>query len=128
VGVSADGRLLPERVDVDLEVRVVPVVALRPSSAVATALGAPIVLSGRVSPAPRSVGAARKAVSLEWLDPRRGAWRTILGGSTDAAGRFRMAWRFQTPGQRVRLRVRLAPERGWPLDIATSPVVVVHVR
>lgn len=128
VGVPADGRLLPERADVDLRVRVSPVVRARPSAAVAIALGAPVVIGGALSPAPRALGAGRKAVALEWLDPRRGTWRTILEGSADAAGRFRFSWRFQTPGQRVPLRVRVVPERGWPLDSAASAAMVVRVR
>ncbi|MEW6581781.1 MAG: hypothetical protein AB1416_03380 [Actinomycetota bacterium] len=128
VGVPTAEGLLPQRADVDLRVRVVPLVTLRASSLTATALGSPVVLSGRVLPAPRRLGATRKAVVLEWRDPIRRVWRPILDADAGPDGRFRFTWRFQIPGQRVPLRVRLAAERGWPLDPAVSPAVEIRVR
>jgi hypothetical protein len=128
VGVPAGGRLLPERADADLRVLVAPRVSLRTSSRHAVALGAPVVLSGRLSPAPRRVGAGRKAIVLEWRDPVRHAWRPALNASTRADGTFRLSWRFLTRGLRTRLRVRVVPERGWPLQGAVSRSVAVDVR
>lgn len=128
VGVPAGGRLLPDRGDADLRVQVVPRVTLTASSRHAVALGAPLVLSGRVTPAPRRAGAARKAIVLEWHDPVRGTWRPVVNHRTGAGGRFRLSWRFQTPGLRTRLRVRVPAERGWPLEGGVSRSLAVDVR
>lgn len=128
VGVPAEGALLPGQAEVDLRVAVVPTVTLSASSRHATALGAPIELRGRVTPAPHRVGATKKAIVLEWHDPVRGTWRPVLNHTTRADGRFRLSWRFQTPGLNTRLRVRVLPERGWPLEAAVSRSLAIRVR
>lgn len=128
VGVPADGSLLPRQAEADLRVQVVPTVTLSASSRQATALGAPIVLSGRLTPAPHRVGATRKAIVLEWLDPVRGMWRPVLNHTTGADGGFRLSWRFQTPGLRTRLRVKVPAQRGWPLEAGASRSLAITVR
>ena len=124
VGVPADGGLYPSHPHIILRVRVVPRVTLKASSLTATALGRPVTLTGRVTPAP----SRRKAIVLEWRDPQRGTWRPVLNTHTRPDGTFAVAWRFQTPGFRIPLRVRAIAERGWPLEPASSPTLVVAVR
>lgn len=128
IGVPFAGELLPRQADVGVEVRLVPEVSLRTSSRQAVALGAPVVLTGRLAPSPYRAGVPSKAIVLEWRDPTRGIWRPVLNAAAGPDGRFCVRWRFQTRGLRVPLRVRVPRERGWPYESAQSAVVAVEVR
>ncbi len=112
-----------------VRIRVRPAVTLRASTRTAVAFASPITFSGRVSPSPRTLGRpAGKTVILEWRDPVRRVWRPVTNTRTDAQGRFRIAWRFTNPGQRVPFRVTVPHELGWGLDATRSRLVTVRVR
>ncbi len=111
-----------------VRVRVRPSATLRASTRKAVALGAPVVFSGVAGPAPSLLArTAPKTVVLEWRDPARG-WRPVLNGTLGQDGAYRFEWRFQTPGQRAVMRVRLPAELGWGLETGQSAPVTVTVR
>jgi len=115
----------PTRVRVRVRARV----TLRASSHSAVAFGAPVSFTGRVTPSPRAHGqTAAKTVLLEWRDPVRRTWRPVTNARTTADGRFRIAWRFTNPGQRVPFRVTVPHELGWGLEAGRSRTITVRVR
>lgn len=110
-----------------VRVRLRPRIRLVASSHRALAFGRPIVLEGRVAPAPTAFAARRKRIVLEWRDPVRRAWRPVLNARTRADGRFRVAWRFGVRGYTIPMRIRVPAERGWALHPAVSRAVAIRV-
>ncbi|MEW6581780.1 MAG: hypothetical protein AB1416_03375 [Actinomycetota bacterium] len=105
-----------------------PRVRITVSTRRATAGGRPVVVAGRLLPAPRDLpGSPSKRVVLEWRDPLRGEWRPVVDGQASAGGRFRFTWRFGAGGFAVPLRVRVPEELGWPLEPVATPSVTVRV-
>lgn len=127
VGVPVGGRLSLRSSGPALEVKVRPRIDLQ-VSARRVAAGAPVVFFGRIDPAPRRLGVARKSVVLEWLDPLRRVWRPVLITPLRQGGSFSATWRFNVRGLTVPMRVRVPVEGGWPLLSGTSRVIPVAVR
>lgn len=127
--VASSGAIdLPTEQLTRIRVRVTPAITLRASTRSAVALGAPVVLSGRVLPSPAALGrTSTKSIVLEWHDAARG-WRPVLNGTLAANGTFRFSWRFQSPAAAVRLRARVPAELGWGLESGVSAPVSVRVR
>lgn len=105
-------------------------VRLRVSSKVATVGGRPIVFSGSVGAAGCAIPPAGKAVELQFRLPGLG-WTEFRTVRTNAAGRFRYAYRFSDDDSRgVRFRFRAyAPAQGaWPYEPGGSRSVAVRGR
>lgn len=130
--VSADfggTRLLTRAAGARAQLRVRGAVRLRASAAVARIGGAPVVFSGRVG----RVGAkspAGKAVELQFRYPGAG-WSEFRTVETNAAGRFRYAYRFSdddSRGVRFQFRAVVPAQEGWPYEEGTSRPVLVTGR
>jgi hypothetical protein len=129
IGAPAGSELLPARRPVGVRVTVRPIVTLAASRRQAFALGAPVIFTGRVQPAPALLGGStRKGVVLEWRDPLRRAWRPVLNARVRRDGRFRLAWRFGVRDLTIPMRVRVPVERGWPLQPAITKAIPIIVR
>lgn len=105
-------------------------VRLRVSSKVATVGGRPIVFSGSVGAVGCAIPPAGKAVELQFRLPGLG-WTEFRTVRTNAAGRFRYAYRFSDDDSRgVRFRFRAyAPAQGnWPYEPGGSRPVAVRGR
>lgn len=127
VGVPDGTTVIPVPTGPAIAVRLRATVTLMASSHSAVAKGTPVVFTGRMLPAPGTVG-GRKAIVLEWLDPFRKVWRPVVNARANADGTFRVPWRFQASGLTVPFRVRVPRERGWFIEPAISRIVVVRVR
>ncbi len=129
IGVPAGQEILPAARPVDVRVIVRPTVTLAVSSRRAAALGAPVIFTGRLEPAPALLGGStHKTVVLEWRDPIRGVWRPVLNARARRDGRFRLAWRFGVRDLTIPMRVRVPVERGWPLQPALTAPIAIRVR
>ena len=127
VGVAAGDELLPRRASADLRLDVRPRLSVS-ASATAVAMGAEVLFTGRLSPAPRSLGfGSRKGVVLEWLDPIRRTWRPVVNARVRRDGTFAIPWSFGIRGLTVPMRVTIPTEVGWPLTRARSRVIRVRV-
>jgi hypothetical protein len=129
VGVPAGRELLPARRPVGVRVTVRPLVTLSASRRQAFALGAPVIFTGRLQPAPALLGGSvRKGVVLEWRDPLRHVWRPVLNARVRRDGHFRLTWRFGVRDLTIPMRVRVPVERGWPLQPAITRAIRITVR
>ncbi|MGE4030656.1 MAG: hypothetical protein AB7I08_10555 [Thermoleophilia bacterium] len=127
VGVLMQGRLLPERASADLRLAMRPRLSLAASGTTAVA-GGRILFSGRLDPAPRTLGlGGRKGVVLEWLDPVRRTWRPVVNGRIRPDGTFAIPWTFGVRGLTIPMRVTVPGEVGWPLLPVRSGVIPVRV-
>jgi hypothetical protein len=127
VGVAAGRQLLPRRADASVRLEVRPRVELAASSDVVFA-GGTVLFSGRLTPSPGALGfGARKAVTLEWLDPLRRTWRPVVNGRLRKDGTFTIPWAFNLRGLTIPVRVTVPQDAGWPLLAATSRTVTVRV-
>ena len=127
VGVPDGSALVPVPTGPGVAVRLRATVTLTASHTEATAMGAPVVFRGTMSPAPGAEG-GRKAIVLEWRDPFRKTWRPVVNARAAANGAFTIRWRFQASGLSVPFRVRVPRERGWLIEPGVSKVVTVRVR
>jgi hypothetical protein len=129
IGVPAGKEMLPARRALDIRAIVRPTVTLTASSRRAAALGAPVIFTGRLQPAPALLGGStHKSVVLEWRDPIRGVWRPVLNARARRDGRFRFTWRFAVRNLTIPMRVRVPAERGWPLQPALTAPIAIRVR
>ncbi len=127
VGVPDGSKVVPVPTGPGVAVRLTATVTLAASRTEASAKGAPVIFTGKMSPAPGAEG-GRKAIVLEWLDPFRKAWRPVVNARAAADGSFSIPWRFQASGLTVPFRVRVPRERGWMIEPGVSKVIRVRVR
>lgn len=74
---------------------------------------APIVFSGRVKSQPLPAGIGSKNVDLQWKVSPKTPWKTFESTTTDAAGRWRLPYKFSNIRSTVTLRFRAAlPSEG----------------
>ncbi|HXV05334.1 MAG TPA: hypothetical protein VFP23_05455 [Solirubrobacterales bacterium] len=105
-------------------------IRLRVSSKVATVGGRPIVFSGSVGAAGCAIPPAGKAVELQFRLPGLG-WTEFRTVRTNAAGRFRYAYRFSdddSRGVRFQFRAYAAAQGNWPYEPGGSRPVAVRGR
>jgi hypothetical protein len=127
VGVAAGRELLPRRANASVRLELRPRVEMAASSGVVVA-GGTVLFSGRLTPSPGALGfGARKAVTLEWLDPLRRRWRPVVNGRLRKDGTFAIPWAFNLRGLTIPVRVTVPQDAGWPLLAATSRTVTVRV-
>ena len=91
--------------------------------------GRTIAFVGRVGMLGAPVPAAGKLVQVQYLDGRR--WRPAVKlGRTDAAGRFRITYRFRRISRptRIYFRILVPSENGWPYATGASRVRIARVR
>ncbi len=122
-------RLLTRAAGPQQQLRVRGAVRLQTSAEVARIGGAPIVFSGRIG----RLGAkslAGKTVELQFRYPGAG-WSEFRTVETNAAGRFRYAYRFSdddSRGVRFQFRAVVPSQEGWPYDAGASHPVIVTGR
>ena len=91
--------------------------------------GRTIAFVGRVGLLGAAVPAEGKLVQVQYLDGRR--WRPAVKlGRTDAAGRFRIRYRFRRISRptRIYFRILVPAENGWPYATGASRVRIARVR
>jgi len=122
-------RLLTRATGTGARLRVRGAVRLRASATVAQVGGAPVVFSGNVG----RLGVkslAGKTVELQFRYPGAG-WSEFRTVETNAAGRFRYAYRFSdddSRGVRFQFRAVVPAQEGWPYDAGASRPVIVTGR
>jgi hypothetical protein len=122
-------RLLTRAAAAGQRLRIRGAVRLRASAALARIGGAPVVFSGRVGRL-GTAAPAGKTVELQFRYP--GAdWSEFRTVETNAAGRFRYAYRFSdddSRGVHFQFRAVVPAQEGWPYDTGTSRPVIVTGR
>ena len=84
-----------------------------------------LVASGTFRP---SVGAAGKAIQLQWLDLTTRRWRPALDSRIRRDGTFRITYVFRRPGRyTVPVRIAVGTDAGWPYLPINSRAVNVRV-
>jgi len=105
-------------------------VGLRVSARMARVGGRPLVFRGRVAVSGAPIPADGKVVQLQFRLPGL-PWREFRTIRTDAAGRFRYAYRFaddDSRGARFQFRALAPTQSGWPYGPAASSSVFVLGR
>jgi hypothetical protein len=122
-------RLLTRAAGTKARLEIRGAVRLRASAAIARIGGAPIVFSGRIGHV-GTVTPAGKTVELQFRYPGAG-WSEFRTVETNAAGRFRYAYRFSdddSRGVRFQFRAVMPAQEGWPYEEGTSRPVLVTGR
>ena len=105
-------------------------VRMRPSAAVATVGGRPVVFAGKVEAGDTAIPAGGKSVQLQFRLPGL-PWTEFRTIQTDPAGHFRYPYRFaddDSRGVRFEFRAFAPAQNGWPYEPAASAPVAVTGR